>query len=328
LHTAADGAIEAPPTPTSYQLTARGETFVAHAVPANQREAGLHLFVVGEEKYDQHLLAVQVKGIGDTPLIHGKVRVLDPDNGEMVTDWLETDAEGYLRTTVPDGRTYRIEIGDSALEHEGPEEGGNDPAARLVFQLVTPGGSPLAGQAVQATTGEDTVELQTGEDGRVDAPAHLGSYSLKVGEETFTAHAVLASEAEKSDYRFVVGEEQHALHLLSVIVRGIGDTPLVRHRVRVLDPDNGEAIGDWVETDDQGLLQTEVPDDRTYRIEIEDRDAPEGEAPAIDPGRSGGMLICVFTDAAGAPLANEAVDAGEAKLRTDADGRLEAAAGL
>jgi hypothetical protein len=113
-----------------------------------------------------------------------------------------------------------------------------------------------------------------------------------------------------------------------VIVRGIGDTPLVRHRVRVLDPDNGEAIGDWLETDDEGLLQTEVPDDRTYRIEIEDRDPAEGEAPGIDPERSGGMLVCVFTDASGAPIANETVDAGEMKLQTDANGRLEAGAGL
>ena len=328
LTTDADGRIDAPATHTSYELTVRGETFVAHAVPASQREPGLHVFVVGEEKYDQHVLAVQVRGIGDTPLVHGKVRVLDPDNGETVTDWLETDDEGYLRTTVPDGRTYRIEIGDGALEHEGPEEGGNDPPARLVFQLVTPDGSPLAGQAVQATTGEDKVELMTDEEGRVDAPAHLGSYSLKVGEETFAAHAVLASDAEKSDYRFVVGEEQHDRHLLSVIVRGIGDTPLVRHRVRVLDPDNGEAIGEWLETDDQGLLQTEVPDDRTYRIEIEDRDPADGEAPGIDPERSGGMLVCVFTDASGAPIANETVDAGEMKLQTDANGRLEAGAGL
>jgi len=91
----------------------------------------------------------------------------------------------------------------------------------------------------------------------------------------------------------------------------------VRHRVRVLDPDNGEPIGDWLETGDDGLLQTEVPDDRTYRIEIEDRDAHAVKDPSSTRavGRPVGLL---FTDASGAPIANEMVDAGELKLQTDA----------
>jgi phage protein D len=330
LTTDADGRIDAPATLGSYELTLRGETFQAHAVPASEAERGLHEFVVGEEKHDLHLLVLQVKGIGDTPLVNRSVRVLDPDNGEVVTDWLTTDDGGYLRTEVPDDRTYRVEIGDEALEHQGPELGTSAPAARLSVQLVSPGGVPLANQDVSVTCGEDTFTLTTDENGRIDAPAQLEAYQLKVGDETFLAHGVPSSDAdaEKGLHQFVIGEEQHDRHLLSILVKSIGDTPLPDHRVRVRDPDTGDVLGDWVLTGDDGMLNTEVPDDRTYRIEIDDRDAPDAGGPELDPGKSGGLLVCVFTDASGAPVANETVTSDDLTLQTDASGRLEAAASL
>lgn len=278
---------------------------------------------------DLHLVVVEVKAIGGTPLATHPVRLVDPKTGEPASGILTTDAQGILRAQAPGPGKYRVEILDRSLDAEtGPAQAGNDPPMALVCRFVGTDGAAIANESIEIKCGDDTFQLTTDSEGRIDAPATPAAYVLEICGESFTAHAVPAHQREAGLHLFVVGEEKHDQHVLAVRVMGIGDTPLVRHRVRVLDPDNGEPIGDWLETGDDGLLQTEVPDDRTYRIEIEDRDAHGGEGPELDPGRSGGLLVCVFTDASGAPIANEMVDANELKLETDAAGRLEAAAGL
>jgi hypothetical protein len=279
---------------------------------------------------DVHLVVVEVKAIGDTPLPNHPVRLFDAATGEPASKILHTDSQGILRVQVESPGKFRVEIVDREVEdHHGPEEGGNDEPAALVCRFVGTGGGPVAGEEVEVRIGDDVFTVTTDEDGLIDAPATFAAYELTLRGEKFVAHAVASREKDRAAHVFVVGEQKHDRHVIATVVKGIGDTPLVRHRVRVVDPETGEPVTEWLETDDGGVLRTEVPEERAWRIEIEDRPAADDEdGPEIDPGREGGIVVCVFTDRSGAPLAGERVEAGEVALLTDEGGRLEAAASL
>lgn len=62
-----------------------------------------------------------------------------------------------------------------------------------------------------------------------------------------------------------------------------GGTPLVNQLVLVLDPATGRPVGGAVQTDEQGRLVTEVPEDRAYAVKILDDD----EDRAMTPEESG-----------------------------------------
>ena len=105
----------------------------------------------------------------------------------------------------------------------------------------------------------------------------------------------------------------------------LGDTPLINHAVRVLDPDTGEVVADGLRTDVDGIVRTEVPTSKIYRIEIVDRDPDLDIVPTVDHKHP--VLRCSFVDAAGNPVPDLAVTvkdtAGQATDHTsDDDGLL------
>jgi hypothetical protein len=158
------------------------------------------------EEIDVYVLAAEVTLIGGTPLIRHRVRILDAETGEVVVDSLMTDGHGIVRAEVPKQKDYRIEIVDldCALSHPPHvEESG---AGVLRCHFVDEGGAPFAHQTIAAKQGDDELELHTDEDGLIEVPAPLGHYVLKVGDQTFDAHALLIGDLERDEhlYRFVV----------------------------------------------------------------------------------------------------------------------------
>ena len=161
---------------------------------------------------DKYVIAAEVKAIGDDPLMLHKVRILDPETGAQIGGDLMTDEKGVVRAEVPENKEYRIEI----VEEE--PEGAPEPVppeiepALLRCEFVHLSGEPLAEVEVVATYGDHEIQLVTDARGRIDVPAHLGYYELKVEDETFEAHAIALqdAESEESFYRFVVGTGESA----------------------------------------------------------------------------------------------------------------------
>ena len=334
LRTDDAGRLETAARLTDWHLTVRGQTFLAHAMPAADRlkDENLYRFVVGEPG-DLHLIAVELKGLGDTPLPNHKARILDPDTGEAVTDWLESDDEGVLRARVPDDRTWRIEILDDAVDEAAAHLQPDEAAAVLLCQLVDAAAAPIADEPVEVSIGEEKLALRTDANGKLEAHVPLAACELKVREHSFTAHSIPAADrdAEGALQVFVVGEPAD-VHFIALEVKALGGTPLANHQVRVLDPDTGEPIGDWMETDDAGILRTRVPDERTFRIEILDEDLEAAGAAQPTLPETAALLRCRFVDAAGRPVAGApveaAVDDDKLALHTDENGRIEAPARL
>lgn len=108
---------------------------------------------------------------------------------------------------------------------------------------------------------------------------------------------------------------------------GAGVTPLIQHQVRVLDPETGEVVVDWRTTDDKGVIRAEVPENKSYRIEMMDLDLPLHRPPMPEEPPLA-VLFCLFVDESGAPITGEDVvvthpDGHDWHYSTDDDGRLD-----
>ena len=159
-----------------------------------------------EEEEEVYVLAVAVKMIGGTPLVNHSVRILDPDTEEQVGERRMTDDDGVVRARVPWNKTYRIEI----LDEEGepfiePVDAYEEPAY-LICRFVDENGSPVAHVKVEVREDGHCFETVTDDDGKIDCCVHLGPYELKIGEQSFQAHALLLRDLETEEhyYRFVV----------------------------------------------------------------------------------------------------------------------------
>jgi hypothetical protein len=100
-----------------------------------------------------------------------------------------------------------VEIADDAVEADGPAALEPDsPHAVLLCHFVDASGAPVAGEKVEAIVGGAELELHTDENGRIEAPARLDAYQLKIRGQSFTAHALPAADREKDEnlYRFVL----------------------------------------------------------------------------------------------------------------------------
>ncbi len=166
---------------------------------------------------DVFVLAAEVKLIGDTLLKNHPVRIFDPDTGEVVVEWTETNDKGVVRARVPKQKDYRIEIMDFDGEQAQPPLAPNEEQPILLCRFVDELGQPVAELDV-ASTGEDGVEksLRTDAEGRIAVPAStLGPLLLKIssegGDQTFDAHTQLLRDLddEGAEYRFVVAH-RHA----------------------------------------------------------------------------------------------------------------------
>ena len=280
---------------------------------------------------DVHLIFLEVKSIGGTALPNQTVRILDAATGEQVGELVTTDDKGMLRAEVPDPKKkYRVEILDHEIRHAlvfEPEE----KAAVLVCHFLDQGGAPIAQEKVEASGSSGKIELETDENGRIEFAARLESHQLKIRGETFHAHALPLADKDKEEnfYRFLLGDPSD-VHMLVAELKTIGGTPLVNHAVRILDPETGEEVR-HAHSDEHGVVRVEVPENKTYKVEIADEDE-EHPVEAFEPEEKGAVLLCHFVDAGGAPIANEKVEAKAGDLRleltTDEGGRVESNAGL
>ena len=95
-------------------------------------------------------------------------------------------------------------------------------------------------------------------------------------------------------------EVEPDVYVLAAEVKLIGDTPLIRQTVRILDPDTGEVVADGLTTDENGIVRTEVPAKKIYRIEIADHDPDIDLVPTVAPKQP--LLRCAFVDLSGSPV--------------------------
>jgi hypothetical protein len=128
-------------------------------------------------------------------------------------------------------------------------------------------------------------------------------------------------------------EELEDVYVLAAEVRqlGAGDVPFMHHRVRILDPDTGEAVSGVLVTDEHGVVRANVPEAKVYRIELLDEDL-EAEGPPSEPDEEHALLRCLFVDEHGEPIPDLVVvahlDEGRSELVTNEDGEIEAPAHL
>lgn len=141
-----------------------------------------------------------------------------------------------------------------------------------------------------------------------------------------------------------IGGIPGAPYAIEIQLTAAGGTPLAAERVRVVDPDSKEDVGQPGVSDEQGVFRAGVPDEKEYLLfavvngidKEMDAWSSEGSAPGQPtPGDEHPMLIVLVVDAQGNPLIDEAVqvkaESGEAwSLKTDSRGRvtLECEAGL
>ena len=278
---------------------------------------------------DVHLIHLELKAIGGTPLPNQTVRILDAATGKQVGELQTTDERGTLFARVPENKKYRVELLDHDLPAAAPPLHSGAEAALLRCPFVDLSGSPIAGEKVSGKTAGEQFELTTDAEGAVTSPARLQAYQLTLRGETFTAHAQRAEDGEARS-RFVVGEAGPSdLHVLVTEVKSVGGTLLVNHPVRVLHPDSGEEVA-YAVTDGKGVLRVEVPESRSYSIEIADEDEQASQRLHFDD--PGALLRCCFVDGAGSPIAFAKVRGSRAgeefELVTDASGMIETPARL
>ncbi len=120
--------------------------------------------------------------------------------------------------------------------------------------------------------------------------------------------------------------EGDEIYVIAAEVRSIGDTLLINQDVRILDPDTEEQVGDIITTGDDGVVRAIVPENKTYRIEIQDQEF-EPHAPPLAADDRPGLLLCRFLNKDGTPLANVDVEICSEDHRfehpTDEEGKIE-----
>jgi hypothetical protein len=168
-----------------------------------------HVFRVRAAEH--YWLVAEVKLLGDVPAIEHEVRLIDPDTGEVVGEPLMTDDQGVLRVEVPQNKAYHLQLADpepEPVDSLTPEQHVDEDHAILRCQFVHASGEPLADAEIYAKLGESEMVLTTDADGRIESPAHLGTYELTYGEQVFHAHGLPTSDAEDEHavYHFVVEE--------------------------------------------------------------------------------------------------------------------------
>lgn len=140
-----------------------------------------------------------------------------------------------------------------------------------------------------------------------------------------------AKEAKVVKEEFIPPTEKvEDIFLLVAEVKLIGDTPLINHAVRILDPDTGEVVAED-KTNENGVVRTEVPKKKTYRIEIVDDHHDQHEWNTVHVPHP--MLRVRFVDSAGSPVPHLEVtvkdlEGNAIEAMADEDGLLEMPAHL
>lgn len=126
-----------------------------------------------------------------------------------------------------------------------------------------------------------------------------------------------------------------APYAIEVQLTAAGGTPLAAERVRIVDPDSGEQIGDPGRTDEHGILRARVPEQKEYHFfplpdDAEDHPDPWSAFAPAPAGQEHSVLFVVLSDESGQPLKGEKVnvkdESGTAhELVTDDEGHIRLA---
>jgi len=136
---------------------------------------------------------------------------------------------------------------------------------------------------------------------------------VKAGVVLRTGHRVVlvVSDAKGSSrYR---GKPAEGGFTLEVTLHAAGGTPMAHERIRIVDPDSGQPVGEPVVTDEEGVLRAKVPEEKEYHLVVESEEAEQDELPALDLGGhergsdEHSVLSVELLDAEGKPLQGEKV---------------------
>jgi hypothetical protein len=84
-----------------------------------------------------------------------------------------------------------------------------------------------------------------------------------------------------SRYRPKAGEDGFTIE---VTLHAAGGTPMAHERIRIVDPDTGNPVGEPVLTDEEGVLRAKVPEEKEYHLVVENEEAGQDELPDLDLG--------------------------------------------
>jgi hypothetical protein len=113
-----------------------------------------------------------------------------------------------------------------------------------------------------------------------------------------------------SRYRPKAGEDGFTIE---VTLHAAGGTPMAHERIRIVDPDTGNPVGEPVLTDEEGVLRAKVPEEKEYHLVVENEEAAQDELPSLElgghePGSSEHSMLSVeLLDGDRQPLKNEKV---------------------
>jgi hypothetical protein len=154
---------------------------------------------------DVHVLAVQLHAIGNSPMAHETVLVIDPDSGEQVGDPITADEQGRIRAIVPQNKEYHLRLVDEPGPPLLQEDGHSRPPNLCILARFSDrAGHPLANEKVHLAHAEGEADLITDEQGELHIPASPGIYLLEARGEKFRAHPILAGDQGGGEFRFVV----------------------------------------------------------------------------------------------------------------------------
>ncbi|MGZ6124246.1 MAG: hypothetical protein ACXWLR_04755 [Myxococcales bacterium] len=138
----------------------------------------------------------------------------------------------------------------------------------------------------------------------------------KAGVMLRTGHrVVLVVNGTKGSRRYRRSGEEDAGFQIEITLHAKGGTPMAHERIRIVDPDTDEPVGEAVVTDEEGVLRATVPEEKEYHLVVEDEPAETDELPPLadDPGghepstSEHSMLSVELLDAERAPLKGERV---------------------
>jgi hypothetical protein len=84
-----------------------------------------------------------------------------------------------------------------------------------------------------------------------------------------------------SRYRAKAGEDGFTIE---VTLHAAGGTPMAHERIRIVDPDTGNPVGEPVLTDEEGVLRAKVPEEKEYHLVVVNEAAKEDELPELELG--------------------------------------------
>jgi uncharacterized Zn-binding protein involved in type VI secretion len=159
--------------------------------------------VGGGKMGDKLVLAANLKGIGDVPMVGELFDVIDPDTGSAIGQ-VQPDKDGNVRAYVLEDKNYELRLASPIVEPEPGEdaqEHERDHQFHLFVELLDEHALPMGNVEVRVS-GDGVTEFTTWTDeyGHVDVPVPPGVYDLKVKDKTFRTNSILVRDLVEHNF--------------------------------------------------------------------------------------------------------------------------------